>query len=328
MKTGSAEQLAAWLKDKNDIMVVTHIRPDGDAYGTALSVTAMLTALGKRAFAACDDRVEPKYAFLPGSDRWYNQNNLPFAPACALSVDVSNIERMGKLAEAFQNAPARAVLDHHATNDGFGDINFIEPDSASAGEMALTLLDAFSLPMTKDLAVCLFTAISTDCGNFSFSNTSPRSYRSAARCLQGGANAEELTRRLYRLRSEAKTRLLGMALAQLEVYADGKIAAVRLYKTMFSACGATPEDAHSIVNYVNEVDGVKIGILAEEQDGAAKFSFRSAGDVNVAALAQRFGGGGHEAAAGLTVKGGDFNETFARVLAEACKVIREDDAKK
>ena len=320
---GTAKEIADWILENDDIAVIVHFRPDGDACGTALALVEAIRALGKRAFPACDDPVEKKYRFLPDSEAFCTKDSMPFEPRAALGADVSDAGRMGTLGEVFSACPSRAILDHHITNNGFEKVCYVDEKAASTGELALEVVEKLGVSLTSSMALNLFVAISTDSGNFSFQSTSPRTYLSAAKCVGAGVNVEETTRILYRTRSVGKTRLLGCALSRIELYAGGKVAAIRLTKKMFEENGAMPEESHAIVNYLNEMEGVRIGILAEEQEGAVKFSFRAADGADVSKLASCFGGGGHRAAAGATISGETFDGAVERVIAEA--VRRADD---
>lgn len=320
---GSAAALARWIEAHDDIAVIVHFRPDGDAYGTALALTAAIRALGKRAFPACDDPVEPKYRFLPGWEDFATAERLPFQPKAALGADVSTRERMGRLAEVFDACADHAVIDHHDTNEGFGDVCYVNENAASTGEIALGVIEELGLVRTPAMAVCLYTAISTDSGNFSFQSTSPDTLRAAAECLEAGVDVENVTRLLYRARTLGKTRLIGCALSRIEMFAEGRVAAVRVTRDMLREIGTVSADVHGIVNYLNEIEGVRIGILAEEQASGTKFSLRAAGGANVAQIAQQFGGGGHVAAAGISMNGEALDAAFDKVIAAAEAYARE-----
>ena len=185
---GSAAALARWIETHDDIAVIVHFRPDGDAYGSALALTAAIRALGKRAFPACDDPVEPKYRFLPGWEDFATAETMPFQPKAALGADVSDRARMGKLADVFDACPEHAVIDHHDTNEGFGEVCYVDENAASTGEIALGVIEELGLVLTPAMAVSLYTAISTDSGNFSFQSTSPGTLRAAAECLEAGVD--------------------------------------------------------------------------------------------------------------------------------------------
>ena len=213
----------------------------------------------------------------------------------------------------FEACEARAVLDHHESNPFFGQVNHVEPERAAAGEMALLLIKALGVALTKDMASCLFAAISSDTGNFNYSNTTAETFEAAAACVRAGADVDRITGYIYRTRTEARTRLLGLALAEL--HREGKVAWACVTNAMFERAGALRCDTERIVNYLIEIEGVEIAALATEQeDGAsAKFSLRSVAPYNVARdVAQPLGGGGHERAAGITIH---------RPLAEAVDVV-------
>ncbi len=320
---GSAKAIADFIKANDDIAVITHIRPDGDAYGTALCIAEAIRALGKRAFPVCSDKVDEKYRFLPDSGYFACANSMPFAPKAALSVDVSDAKRMGDFESVFSDCENRACLDHHATNTGFCEINYIDGKAAAAGEMALEVIRELGVSLTKDMALNAYTAISTDTGNFSFSSTTGNTYRYAAMCVDAGVDIESVTRTLYRTRSVSKTRLLGYALDRIEFYENGRVAAIRLNDEVFENLGATRADADGIVNYLNEIAGVRVGILADQIKNSVKFSFRAGVGADVAKIAGQFGGGGHIAAAGATIAGVDMEEIFPKVIGCACEAARE-----
>lgn len=324
---GSVKAMAEWILSKDDIAIITHIRPDGDAFGSALALMHAFQDLGKRAFVACDDPAEKKYLFLPGIDGVCTKDNMPFSPKAVLTSDVSDQARTGKLEAVFLGVSEdnRAVLDHHHTNPGFAKICYIDGDSASTGEMALELIEELGVSVSHDIALCLFTAISTDCGNFSFGNTTARSYIACARCVEAGVDVEDVTRKLYRTRSFEKTRLIGMALESIHLSCDGQVASISISNEMFERAGATHADTHSIVNYLNEIEGVRIGFVAEEMENGkdVKFSFRAAYGADVAALAREFGGGGHIAASGATVKDTTLEKIVPTVEEAAARHVRE-----
>ena len=159
-------ELADWLKGFDDIAVFGHRAPDGDACGSCAAVTLALRALGKRACACLPGGMPEYLRFLPGQECVVADGNLPFAPRCALAVDVSAPDMLGDNRALFEACEARAVLDHHESNPFFGQVNHVEPERAAAGEMALLLIKALGVALTKDMASCLFAAVSSDTGNF------------------------------------------------------------------------------------------------------------------------------------------------------------------
>ncbi len=316
------DEMARFLRQHDSYAVITHFKPDGDAYGSALGLVHLLRGMGKRAFPVCDDPVEPKYQFLPGWEEFTNaEKGLPFEPETALGVDVSDASRMGKSEALFHSCAQRAAIDHHASNVGFAPCTLLEAEAASAGEIVVKLASHMGETLTADIAQQLYTAIVTDSGNFSFRDTSGDTLRAAALCVDAGIDVDELTRRLFRTRTAAGTRLLGLALSGYTLCGQGRVAGLTVTPEMFNISGATSADAHSIVNYMNEIAGASIGILCEQAPGVVRISFRSAGNVDVIPLAQRFGGGGHKAAAGARVEGGTLQEVFEQVLNAACEYL-------
>ncbi len=319
---GTLKDIAGFIRENDDFAVITHFKPDGDAYGSTLGLVGILRSMGKRAFPVCDDEVEPAYRFLANSGEFTNDEKaLPFVPMCAIGVDISDARRMGRSENLFIGCAKQAVIDHHATNTGFGDVTYLEADAASTGEIIVKLAEELGVQLTKPIAEQLYTAISTDSGNFSFADTSPQTLIMAAKCLEAGTDAEYLTRLLYRSRTPGKTRLIGLALSAYVMSPSGRVAGVKLTKQMFDEAGASLPEAHSLVNFMNEIQGVYVGILAEERPGETRVSFRGANGADVSVLAQKFGGGGHIAASGARFPGENIDEVFKKVMDEAERYV-------
>ena len=317
------DALAEWLRKQEDIVLLGHVSPDGDTAGSALAVWHALRALGKRAVVCLPGGVPKLYAWLPGADGIVPAGEpLPFSPMAAMAVDVSEEARLGEAGlELFLGCDRRAALDHHATNAGFGELYALDGEAAAAGELVIDLIDALGVALTPEMAQCLFVAISTDCGQFNFSNTRPGTLHAAARCVAAGIDVAGITRRLYRTRSYGRTKLMVLVLAGLEVSGDGRLAWARLTEDMLRDARALREDNEGIVNYLLEIDGVEMAVLAEQRDGKTKFSLRSNPPVDVAReVAVPLGGGGHSCAAGVTLDA-DMETALERVLALARKAL-------
>ncbi|MBR0367299.1 MAG: DHH family phosphoesterase, partial [Clostridia bacterium] len=276
-KRVTTEALADWLRNRDDVALFGHVSPDGDAVGSTLGLWYALKAMGKRAAVCLPGGVPGLYAHLPGAEAVLDADApLPFAPQTALAVDVSDLPRLGEAGiRAFEACPYRAVLDHHGTNAGFGELMLLDGKAADAGEMVVALIDALGVTLTREMAECLFVAISTDCGHFNFTNTRPQTFEAAARCAAAGIDIEAITSRLYRTRSFARTKLLGLVLAGLRVSDDGCMAWAKLTEAMLREAGALPEDNEGIVNYLLEIEGVQFAALANERGGQTKLSLRS-----------------------------------------------------
>lgn len=295
-------ELAEALKFSDDIIIIPHISPDGDALGSTLAMSRALLSMGKRARVVCDELTPRMYAFLPGAGDVIHPEQLDFVPRCALLMDVASSDRAGRTLALTYQAKTRLLVDHHETNQGFEGIAVVRPNASSTGEMTLDLLDELGVQLDEELSVLLYTAISTDTGNLSFNNTTPEALRAVARCIEAGLDIDEYNRRLFRLRSMPRTKLIGAGLSTLQTASGGRIAYAFVSKKAFSDCNAQHEDTEGLVNYLNEMEGVEVCFLAEERVDEVKFSLRSNGLVDVAQIAGSIGGGGHVRAAGLSLK--------------------------
>lgn len=319
-------ELAAFLKAHDDFALFGHVHPDGDASGSCIALALALKKLGKRAFVYLPGGLAQMYQPFPAAVEIISEGMLPFAPATGFAVDVSEIERLGAGRAIYEGCAARAMLDHHATNPGFGDVQFVDGAAAACGELAVELIGELGVEMDAQMATWLFIAICTDCGQFGYSNTRAQTMEAAAACLRAGANPDAITREIYRTRSEGRTRLLALVLSGLELNAEKNMCWARLTDDMLRRAGALREDNEGIVNYLLEIRGVEFACLAEEREGATKFSLRSKEKLDVAAqVALPLGGGGHARAAGVTLNL-PMEQALARVLQTAEEEMKRERA--
>ena len=321
-KQATIKQLAQWLKEHDDFVLIGHVYPDGDAAGSCMGAMLALRALGKRAFVCLPGKLPGMFAKYPFADEIvYPGDALPFEPRTAFSLDASEYPRMGDACAIYDRCEAQAMMDHHGTNEGFGDIYHIEGDRIATGELVTELIGELGVEMTKDMATWLFIAISTDSGHFQFGGTAPSTMHATAKLLEAGVDLGAVSRELWRTRTRARTHLLGVVLSGLEMSEDGRIAWARLTNEMLERCNALPEDNEGIVNYLVEIEGVEVGILAEERANGTKFSLRSKLWLDVAEeVARPLGGGGHSRAAGCTVNQ-PMEQALETVLKQARKAL-------
>lgn len=324
-KRATIEEMARWLSERDDFAILGHIYPDGDAAGSTLGLCHALRALGKRAVVCLPGGVPGLYADLPGAGEVIPAGEeLPFAPKAAVSVDVSDTGRLGEAdAALFEGCPERVCIDHHSTNEGFGQLMLLDAGAAAVGEVIVEVIEAMGVELSKDMAHCLFVAISTDCGHFNYTNTRPRTFIAASKCAAAGIDLEAITSRLYRTRTRARTKLLGLVLAGLNTSEDGKMAWAFLTEAMLREAHALREDNEGIVNYLREIEGVQFAVLVEQRGDQTKLSMRSTTAIDVAkAVARPLGGGGHPCAAGATVAL-PMEAALQRALALAEKALGE-----
>jgi phosphoesterase RecJ-like protein len=289
------------IRSAKSIVTACHVNPDGDALGSMLGLGLALTAVGKSLTMLSADGVPDIYRFLPGVEAIQKTTDT-VAFDLAIVLDSGDLPRVGaSVLPAIRLAPFLIDIDHHTTG-AFGDVQVLDIVSASTSEIVYELLIALKLPITPEIATCLFTGIITDTGSFRFQNVTPVTLRIAAKLVEHGAPPATVSENVFENRSLAATQILGAALASLGHSADGRIVWVTVTHEDFVRFEATDEDTEGIVNFARYVRGAHVGVLFREmQDGSARISLRSRDTVNVSAIAQEFGGGGHRMAAGCTL---------------------------
>lgn len=318
------EAVAEAIREARKIAIVSHVNPDGDTIGCAAAMRLGLLSLGKEVEMYCEDPVPEYLAFLPGvyMFRTPGENDGPFD--LLLSVDVSDIKRMGKCEALRKVSRKTAQIDHHGTNPEFMEINSVDGDVPAACVLVREQLKALGVELTEDIAKCLYTGISTDTGNFAFSTTSAECFEVMSELIQAGLPLAELNRMLFRVKSRPHIKLLGRALESLTFRGYGQIAVMKLTQKDFEDSNATGEHADTIVNYGLDTIGTTMALLARETTGGMiKMSLRAKEPARVDDVAQIFNGGGHEQAAGITMPG-TLDEATERVLAEMERKIKAE----
>ena len=304
MRDGIAA-IVALVKNAKTVAVCTHLNPDGDAVGTALALRLALLRLGKDVTVFCRDKVPDLVAALPGADAFRTFDSLGAEERFDLlfPVDVSDAYRLGEgVFERMKAACADSCqVDHHETNPHYCRVNCVDGTAPAAGVILRELLEALGVPLDRELARCLYAAIATDTGNFSFGNVTPEAFRVAAELLEAGLPLAEENRRLFTLQPEAQVRLTGRAIGSLRILHGGEVAVMTLSERDFADCGALTEHADTVVNRGLAVEGVRMAALIREDLGRAKVSLRSVAPDTVSGIAAGFGGGGHAQAAGCTI---------------------------
>lgn len=320
---GRMSELAEFLKASDDCVLLGHVNPDGDSAGSCIALALALQTLGKRVCVHLPGGLPQMYRDFYTQVQLCTIEQLPFVPQLAFAVDVSEAERLGDGKQLFDSCARKAVLDHHATNSGYGQVCLIDGAAASCGELAVELIGELGVRLVPQMAQWLFIAICTDSGRFGYSSTRPETLEAAAQCLRAGIDVDQITRKLYCTRSEGRTRLLGRVLTGLELDPEKQMCWARLTEEMFKETGALREDSEGIVNYLLEIQGVSFACLAEQRGDQTKFSLRGKPPFNVAAgVAVPLGGGGHTGAAGVTLNM-PMEEALQKVLTQAGMALRE-----
>jgi phosphoesterase RecJ-like protein len=313
------------------VLAVSHENPDADTLGASLGVAYLVEASGGVADVVCTDPVPPLYDFIPGVERFLT-DPVPEAPYDLLVVsDCGSLERVGEVgvrhAELFGRLP-RVVIDHHASNDGAGEVDWIDPAAAATCEMMALLAGRLGIGLDAAdgaLAAALMAGIVMDTATFAHPNATPRTLTVAAALVEAGAPLSEISRRLYRSKPDTQLRLFGRVLDRLERSGDGRIVWSSLTDADLAATGADRAHSEGIIDLLSQAETAEVAILFKEAGRSTRISVRTRpGGVDATVLTGRFGGGGHARAAGATV---DASLADARpsVLAEAARLVEALD---
>ncbi|MGH7395916.1 MAG: DHH family phosphoesterase [Candidatus Rokuibacteriota bacterium] len=297
-----ARLLDLLTRPRGRALMLGHVHPDGDVLGTLLGLGLAMEKAGWTVTYGGPDPVPEVLDFLPGADRWQVWRTAPGRFETIVLTDCPNDGRTEGLLEGARG-PASQVLniDHHPDNRRYGTLNWLDPSAAATGEMIFDLLTALGWPIGPEIALGLYTAVHTDTGSFRYSNTTPRTFRIAGALTAEGAEPALVTDRLYQRRPKDALLTLGGLLSRVEVSADGRIATLTVPEGTASEAFMAAED---LVTYPRSIAGVKVAVLLRgEPGGLVKASLRGKGDVPVNRIAHKFGGGGHENAAGCTLPG-------------------------
>jgi bifunctional oligoribonuclease and PAP phosphatase NrnA len=304
-QTTDLKAIADAVRQHDRFLVVTHENPDGDALGSLLATTLALRQLGKDAIMYVPGRtpLPSEYGFMPLGDL-VREPPEDAAERMLFAVDCAKAERIGDDA-AVSRAPLVLDVDHHHDNTRFGDLNLIVPDASSTGEVLRDVFAELEVELTPALAEPLYIALVTDTGRFQYANTTPKALRLAAELVEAGADIHQVFQQVYESVEFAKLKLLARALARAEVFEGGRIVVSHLLRIDFGEVGASEPYSEGIIDYLRAVEGAELAALIREQlneDAAAyKGSLRSSIDeLDVSAIARRFGGGGHRQAAGFS----------------------------
>lgn len=314
------QEAAEFIRANDDFLVVSHIHPDGDAAGSTFAVGWMLTALGKRFTLMNEGHMPEKYKYmaagqLPIIDYEASAGAIQETFTHVISVDCADFSRMGSVSKLFAEHVQLLNIDHHATNDRFGNCNLVVDHAAATVEVLYDLCSVMQIPFTHELNVCIYSGLLTDTGGFRYSNASPKVMQIAADMLQRGVKGHELAEHLLEKLSYPQISLIKSSLSTLSFAHNNQVAWLSVTLSDLEQSGASNEDLDGLVNYPRNVEGVEVGLLFKEREDIVKVSLRSNGKVDVAQVAKSFGGGGHMRAAGCAVKG-TLSEAIERVVKE------------
>lgn len=289
------ERAVALLKEKDDILIISHASPDGDAIGSSFALMLALRKLGKRARVINGDPFPEKFGYITSFP------DDEFEEKYVVTTDVADSKLLGKEIESKYQNRVDLAIDHHATNRLYAKETYVEEKSASACEIVFLLIEALGVSIDKDIANCLFTGCSTDTGCFRYSSVTPRTHIIAAKLIEYGAEHVMINTKMFETKKKSFLEMERRCLDSMQLLEDGRVCFFVITRKMAEETHCEEADFDAIVALSRQIEGVKVGVtLKEKKDGSFKASVRTDEEIDAAKICSRFGGGGHMRAAGCT----------------------------
>lgn len=322
------QELLDLLEHSKNILIASHENPDGDALGSTLSLGLGLSKIGKNITLYNKDGVPEMLEFLPQSKNIVESLSSISGPFdIAFAVDCTSTGRAGKEFENYaksENCNKVVIIDHHQTTGSDADIHILDEAASSTGILIYKILKALEIDLDKEIAENIYTTIVSDTGSFSYSNTSSETLRIAAELVDMGVEPSKISQAIYENEPLRKLELYKLAVPTLEITEDETIASVYVDKKMFSETGTFRQDTEGLVNIPRSIKGIEVAMLfRQESEGSEpewKVSLRSKDRVNVAKIAEDFGGGGHARAAGCSIKG-SIQEVKSKIISSVQEAL-------
>ena len=318
----SFAEIAAVLRERQRFVVVSHVRPDGDALGCTLALGLSLRAMGKDVTLWNEDGMLDKLDFLPGAELVSRPTPHAQDFDALVALDTATHPRLGTPLRSIGKTDLTINIDHHISNPRYGDLAHIDATSPATGQILYELLSGQDMPLDRDIATNLFTAISTDTGSFQYPQTTARTYEIAAALVRLGVSVGGLSRTLYESYPLRRLELLRALLNTMKLTSERRTASFALSMHTARTLGALPEDNEGLIDNLRGIDTVLVAVFFEELPGGlVRVSMRSKTPLlDVSAICGRYGGGGHQLAAGARIRG-ELGEVETRVLAHVHEEI-------
>ena len=309
----SVNECANTLKEKDNILILTHANPDGDTLGCGYALCRALMKIGKICSVINADDIPKKYNYL-----FDDIVEIKFKPDYIVAVDVATVNLLGGLEEQYK---VDMCIDHHSTNTEYADLLLLE-DVPAACQIMYDVVLALGIEVDKKIADCLYTGLTTDTGCFRYDSTTAQTYRVAADLIEAGADIGRINRIMFETKTKTYARLERLAIESMRFYEHERVAVITVTQEMFQLTGSNAQETEGLAPLTRQIEGVEIGITIQEKpDGTCKASIRTFESVNAAELAKCFGGGGHAQAAGCRFDC-DVKEA-RRLLVDKCREILE-----
>lgn len=303
-KKSSLAEIAQVIHAHPSVVVISHYSPDPDAYGSSCGLALALEQAGKKVMCINEDGSNSRMHFIPGVGKVKNALPPPEFAKLLIACDCGDIKRVGdSLVDKLAKFETIISIDHHASNDFFGHYNYVMPTAASTSELILDLLEEMKLPISKDVAQCLFFGISADTGSFKFSSTTAKTFEYARKLVEKGADAWKTAQDLYSNVRLQAIKLQAEAITKMKLYSRDRIAELVITTEMCERNGADSDDAEELKYSAQSIAGVELSAVIREAGDLWRVSLRARDPkYDVSVVAQKFGGGGHKAAAAFRWK--------------------------
>ena len=319
-------QIAKFILESKKIGITYHVSPDGDAVGSVLALFNALKSLNKDCYIISKDTLSENLKFLKGSDEITGEITEPVDETDIVVVlDCGNLERVSANLKEFTGTIVN--IDHHLSNDKYGDINYIDSNAAATAEIVFELLNLMGISfekedsVIKDIGTCMYTSIVTDTGAYRHSNVTERTHKISAVLKKIGVDNTFIYQSLFDNKDFSRIKLIGKALSSMQVILNGKVALLEIDKNFTSDLGVDVGDTSDIISYGLQIKGVEVTLLLKEVEDGVKASLRAKSYVDVRKIAEVFGGGGHIRAAGIKIKNISMEEAKYEILNEIQKEL-------
>ncbi len=313
-------QVVELIENKQSFAITTHVRPDGDGVGSSLGLCWLLRSLGKNAEVVLRDAIPVSYLTLPGAKEVKQVSEVNGKYDAVFVIECSDLARPGIDG---LDAQVTVNIDHHSTSEHFGTINWIDATASAVGEMIYNLCKAIGGRISKEIAECIYLAIVSDTGSFHFSNTTDRTLKVASELIKVGVKPAAVSEVIYNSYPWSRIELMRQVLDTVRRDESGKIACMRQTLAMADNAESVDGDNNGFVNIPLAAKDVEAVLyMRETKPDVYRCSLRSKGDINVARVAEKFGGGGHKNASGLRVEG-DWDDLEAEILRELTDAIEK-----
>lgn len=289
------------IQKSNNIGITFHVSPDGDALGSTLGLLLGLIQMNKNVYIMSKENLPSSLSFLPYSNLIVSAcDSVKDNTDCVIVLDCGNVKRINANLELDNRKYILINIDHHLSNDQYGDLNYVDTEAAAVGEIIFDLLKELNINIDKNIAVCLYTSILTDTGSFKYPSTTIRTHNIAGKLISKGIDFNNIYKKIYENKPFSKVKLYGKVIDTMEMHCNSKACFMYLTKNMLNELNLEDENSGDVISFGTIVDSTDVTVLIKETENGTKVSLRSKYIIDVRRISEYFGGGGHTRAAGFS----------------------------